>query len=51
MADENRPQEMEDQPQQDESQAQESQTEPTPAAEDDVKGYGEPIDGSGGGKP
>ena len=49
MADENRPQELEDQPQ-DESQAQESQTDPAPATDDDVKGYGEPIDGSGGGK-
>ena len=49
MADENRPQELEDQPQ-GESQAQDAPADPTPAAEDDVKGYGEPIDGSGGGK-
>ena len=49
MADENRPQEMEDQPQ-DESQAQDSPADQAPAAEDDVKGYGEPIDGSTGGK-
>lgn len=46
MADENRPQDMEDQP--DESQAQDAPAEQAPAADDEVIAYGEPSDGSGG---
>lgn len=50
MADENKPQEMEDQLQ-DEGQAQDAQTDQAPANDDEVIAYGEPSDGSGGGKP